>query len=162
MIVWEVERLPYRSEPGFDCRGDHANCPGCAAHGEGDHGVSGGSAWIGVRIRLPDGRALVAVLKVHRADYPATARARGAQPTRAVGAYIELHTQGDAVECQWVPGGRCAGDPTNSAIVFGLAAGLYAKHGTPDGGPEQPDVLWAELGKWLVAQAEFACGMVSR
>lgn len=162
MIVWEIERLPYRSQPGFDCRGDHAACPCCAAHGEANHGVSGGKAWFSVRTRLPDGRAIAAVLCVFRADYPATARARANHPMHAIGAWIDLHTQGDAVECQWMPGGRCADDVSRGAIAFGLAAEMYAKHGTPDAGPEQPEALWAELGKWLVAQAEFACGMAAR
>lgn len=30
MIVWTVERLPYRSQPGFDCIGDHAHCRAAA------------------------------------------------------------------------------------------------------------------------------------
>jgi hypothetical protein len=162
MIVWEIERLPYQSHPGFDCQGDHANCPVCAAHGEANHGISGGKAWFGVRTRLPDGRALAAVLCVLRCDYPATVRARGRQRLRSVGACIGLHTQGDAIECSWVPGGRCAGDTERGAVAWGFAAELYAKHGTADGGPEQPEALWTELGKWLVAQAEFACGMVPR
>lgn len=152
------ERLPYQSRAGFDCRRDHANCPACKAHGEGDHGISGGLAWFALKTQHPeDGRVAVLVLEILLSNYPPTT-SRPLPPglLRPRGALVALHievAEGErGFDCEWV-GGFCDGGPQRGRCSATLADRIYREHGSQSGEAEQSEAFWGALEytltKWL-------------
>lgn len=105
-----IERLPILVHPGFDCRGDNANCTSCNERrkrglGRQDHGRSGGRAWYGVATTLADGTRAALTLEVLLCKFPPSVfmtdemkRACGVDRPR--GATLAFHLQND-------DGGEC-------------------------------------------------------
>lgn len=153
-----IERLPYQSRGGFDCRKDHANCPACKAHGEGDHGISGGLAWFALKAKHPeDGRIAVLVLEVLLSNYPATTgRPIPPRLLRPRGALLALHlevAEGQrGFDCEWV-GGFCDGGPERGRCSATLADRVYAETGSATGEAEQSEEFWKQMEyvmtRWL-------------
>ncbi len=146
MNISNIERLPYQSEPPFDCISDHANCAACKAHGEGQHGRSGGAATFGLRGILADGRRIAIVLRVLLGNYTSPVPDSLRQPR---GGYLDLHIESAdprCVDCTYV-GGRCYADP-GSFTCLG-ADEIYRKFGNSTGDDNQSEAFWRELEDWL-------------
>jgi hypothetical protein len=163
-----VERLPALLLPGWDCRGDNANCRSCnwlTEHGKSrdDHGIHGDGYVFGVRTELPDGRMAAITLEIFTGRYPKTANYRPTPHDRyPYGASLDLHLQVAAgapghydfmpvhETCEWLgPGRRCDSDGS------GLCAqDVYKNYGIQDDRPgvdltKQPDALYVELERFL-------------
>jgi hypothetical protein len=145
----KIERLPYHSQPGFDCRNDHANCPACAAHGEADHGIHGGEAWFAVRTQIADGRHVVLVLDVFLANYLTCSPRVPIHLRKARGKCIEQHIESDAVDCMWMPSGRCDDGPAHGHLSYLVGDQLYREYGNDSGDDHQSEEFWGALEKLL-------------
>lgn len=142
----QIERHPYQSRPGFDCRNDNANCPGCKGPRKGDHGVSGGAAFFTVKTTV-DGQRYAVSLEVLTRNYPPTVdrSAWRDDDARPMGATLCFHVAKDGGEpCEYV-GGTCEFEP----LTYTGAAELWDAYGDATGGPEQSDAFWNVLGSWL-------------
>lgn len=155
MKLANIERLPYTSDPPFDCISDNATCPACSSGHKGNHGRHGGGAEFALRGVMPDGRRIAIVLRVLRADWlPCTPVSRG-RTQRARGAYLERHLESRdtrSVECSYV-GGRCDGGADVGEITCLGADEVWGKFGDSAGGPDQSDAFWSELASWLTTWA---------
>jgi hypothetical protein len=145
----KIERLPYRSRAGYDCRNDHANCPACAAGGEADHGIFGGEAWFAVRTQIADGRHVVLVLDVLLANYLPCSPRVPVHLRTARGKSIEQHIESGAVECMWMPSGRCDDGPAHGHLSYLAGHGLYDQYGNDSGDDNQSENLWRALEELL-------------
>ncbi len=153
MKLVNVQRLPYESDPPFDCRSDNATCPACRSGKRGDHGRHGGGAIFAMRGEMEDGRRMAVVLRVLLANWlPCTPRSNiSGLLMKARGAYLEQHTQSSdphTEECLYV-GGRCAAGQVGGELTFMGADDLYSKFGNDTGDDNQSDAFWAELASWL-------------
>lgn len=145
-----IERLPYVSTPGYDCILDNANCPACKSGRRDHHGRFGGSAFFAARMRIADGRHVVAALEVFLANYPSCSPRMPDHLRVARGTYLTLHVEGGDRECQWMPSGRCC---PGDEFSFSAGEELYSKHGNAGGGNDQSEAFWADLEAWLLNHA---------
>lgn len=166
-----IERLTPKFVPGWDCRGDNANCQSCnwlTKNGKrrDDHGIHGDGYIYGIRTELPDGRMAAITLEIFTGRYPATV---SQSVVRAwpfdrfpYGASLDLHLEVPAggkgrydfmpvhEKCDWLgPGRRCDSDGS------GLCAEeAYSKYGIRSDAPDvdlmkQPDALYEEMARFL-------------
>ncbi len=156
-----IERLPVRISAGFDCIYDHANCPACAATGERNHGIDGGTAWYAVAAIDGTDRSVL-VLEVLLRKYPASIPPshwrglRGPRELTPLGSALTLHRSGGNRPCDWIDGG-CAFD----VLGFSCATALYLELGNPDptADPEaQSEQFWSRLERELARAIGFKSG----
>lgn len=165
MNTTAITRCDVVKRPGYDCIGDHQNCPGCNAIEKRDgkrpkpgyHGRFGGSYFFGVRAENREGHRICVVLEVLGIHYPSTMAdfvpECVAEPR---GAVLTIHVEGTREGADAETGDCPFVERWCHCEVWGylLAGEIYERSGikTRDRDRDlssQPDALWLELEKLL-------------
>lgn len=153
MKLANIHRLPYESDPPFDCISDNATCPSCNAGTKGNHGRHGGGATFAMNGTMPDGRRIAITLRVLLAKWLPCTPSLSDSCRRVRGAYLERHLESygpGTVECIYVVG-RC--DACDGEWTCLGADEVWRKFGNDTGDDNQSEAFWGELESWLVTWA---------